>query len=901
MPAPSPWTLGRRSLNFALCFTLSVATTANSHLFERYELAVLDLGVRLPNGSMHTLISAVNCTRPAPLRRREVVLEVGCDDMGELQLPLFTRIGARIFVLHKIRLPCPQGSTRLEQGIEFGNDGLWFSVAQATQAGGNGGNGSVCAFDGTLPLREHVMSQGELLAVSVSLSDAVTHATETADSQVQLISTLLRTLRALPSRCDRDSTSMTDLVACRKHQKLLEDYVAEAKLASEQWRSTAGRREKEFELLSQRTKELQRKLKTLKGKSVRDQGKDRQALETMLQMKSAELEHRRREALWWSIASAVVAGSSALGFFTWKHYGSGGDDLSLDAKKERRKLLRLLGRVKAKSEMPSEKIEDAETAPAAAAAAETSEATEALNSSAGDPADQLFPHSVELERRRNRDVQCVRIQCPGVQEADVTIKVVFNGAEVHIDRQECAGLPAVSWKHRFIFPSEEGHVVFADDETKLSHGLSQQTLLCFAVPWLQAFKEHPTQLIFGRPGLGGDLNQGKRSTMSANVASSVPVVEGVDVRRCRRLNSVQLKESTGPVIYWMSRDQRSVDNWALIYAQKLAIRQSAPLHVVFSLVPKFLDATLRQYDFLLKGLREVAVDLESKNMPATFPFHLQLGKAGDKVPALVNELSAQMVVCDMSPLRVPSQWARDVADACQAKEGGQAMAGQIAKGREPPRSPLAGDAVAISFRLRGLTFEAISKPTMKALKKALRGALAEASGHGIGMEHVAVSLGEEPLVVDANIWPPPSVSCEAVEEKLRSCMTSLPDSIQSWIAEIPLPDLAGSVKVSKSSLTMSIIRSDDDEVREDAEQPLEGEGASGREGLGKDLGFGFQLREVLLQEKQKVLKHCKILQDCLEEAEGDAAALRAELESTKGCLACSNLTVVLPGGPHKGQ
>ena len=28
---------------------------------------------------------------------------------------------------------------------------------------------------------------------------------------------------------------------------------------------------------------------------------------------------------------------------------------------------------------------------------------------------------------------------------------------------------------------------------------------------------------------------------------------------------------------------------------------------------------------------------------------------------------------------------------------------------------------------------------------------------------------------------------------------------------------------------------------------------------------------------------------------------RAELESTKGCLACSNLTVVLPGGPHKGQ
>ena len=79
--------------------------------------------------------------------------------------------------------------------------------------------------------------------------------------------------------------------------------------------------------------------------------------------------------------------------------------------------------------------------------------------------------------------------------------------------------------------------------------------------------------------------------------------------------------------------------------------------------------------------------------------------------------------------------------------------------------------MAISFRLRGLTFEAISrsKPTMKAcklvqvldssllasevwtqaLKKALRGALAEASGHGIGMEHVSwlTLFQQSPFVV----------------------------------------------------------------------------------------------------------------------------------------------------------
>ena len=48
-----------------------------------------------------------------------------------------------------------------------------------------------------------------------------------------------------------------------------------------------------------------------------------------------------------------------------------------------------------------------------------------------------------------------------------------------------------------------------------------------------------------------------------------------------------------------------VDNWALLYSQKLALEQQAPLHVCFCLVPKFLEATHRQYSFMLKGLQEV--------------------------------------------------------------------------------------------------------------------------------------------------------------------------------------------------------------------------------------------------------------------------------------------------------
>ncbi len=61
----------------------------------------------------------------------------------------------------------------------------------------------------------------------------------------------------------------------------------------------------------------------------------------------------------------------------------------------------------------------------------------------------------------------------------------------------------------------------------------------------------------------------------------------------------------GPVIYWMSRDQRINDNWALLFAQELALENKKPLVVVFSLVPEFLSATIRHYGFMLKGLQEV--------------------------------------------------------------------------------------------------------------------------------------------------------------------------------------------------------------------------------------------------------------------------------------------------------
>ncbi|KAK2530967.1 deoxyribodipyrimidine photo-lyase [Columba livia] len=119
-----------------------------------------------------------------------------------------------------------------------------------------------------------------------------------------------------------------------------------------------------------------------------------------------------------------------------------------------------------------------------------------------------------------------------------------------------------------------------------------------------------------------------------------------------------LKEDARCILYWMFRDQRVQDNWAFLYAQRLALKQELPLHVCFCLVPKFLDATIRHYDFMLKGLQEVTEECAELNIP----FHLLLGYPKDVLPAFVVEHGVGGLVTDFSPLRLPRQWVEDIRE-----------------------------------------------------------------------------------------------------------------------------------------------------------------------------------------------------------------------------------------------
>ncbi|XP_038001563.1 deoxyribodipyrimidine photo-lyase-like isoform X1 [Motacilla alba alba] len=119
-----------------------------------------------------------------------------------------------------------------------------------------------------------------------------------------------------------------------------------------------------------------------------------------------------------------------------------------------------------------------------------------------------------------------------------------------------------------------------------------------------------------------------------------------------------LKDDARCILYWMCRDQRVQDNWAFLYAQRLALKQELPLHVCFCLVPKFLEATIRHYRFMLRGLQEVAEECAELNIS----FHLLLGYAKDVLPAFVTEHGVGGLVTDFSPLRLPRQWVEDVRE-----------------------------------------------------------------------------------------------------------------------------------------------------------------------------------------------------------------------------------------------
>lgn len=131
----------------------------------------------------------------------------------------------------------------------------------------------------------------------------------------------------------------------------------------------------------------------------------------------------------------------------------------------------------------------------------------------------------------------------------------------------------------------------------------------------------------------------------------------MNVTRVRTLHQIEAAGIHGPVVYWMSRDQRVRDNWALVYSAELAKKHDQPLVVVFCLRKKFAHATERMADFMLTGLAEVERTLDAHGVQ----FYFLLGEPTHKIPHFLKEHSAGALVTDFSPLVYSRNWKHAIA------------------------------------------------------------------------------------------------------------------------------------------------------------------------------------------------------------------------------------------------
>jgi deoxyribodipyrimidine photo-lyase len=132
------------------------------------------------------------------------------------------------------------------------------------------------------------------------------------------------------------------------------------------------------------------------------------------------------------------------------------------------------------------------------------------------------------------------------------------------------------------------------------------------------------------------------------------------------LNRVRLLKKgpgiSGPVVYWMSRDQRIHDNWALVFAAEKANGLNASLIILFCIVPDFLGAGLRHYDFMIKGLGQTRSDC----LYCGIPFVTIIGSPEKAIPAFIKTSGAAILVTDFDPLKIKRDWKNRILPAISA-------------------------------------------------------------------------------------------------------------------------------------------------------------------------------------------------------------------------------------------
>lgn len=119
----------------------------------------------------------------------------------------------------------------------------------------------------------------------------------------------------------------------------------------------------------------------------------------------------------------------------------------------------------------------------------------------------------------------------------------------------------------------------------------------------------------------------------------------INSRRIRKLNDKSIY--SGPMLYWMQRDKRADDNWALLFAQELALLKEVPLITVFYPMKNKLYPEHIHYEFLMRGLRDLKIKFREYNIPFLIsekdPSHFMI--------ELIKEYKISSIITDFSPLK----------------------------------------------------------------------------------------------------------------------------------------------------------------------------------------------------------------------------------------------------------
>lgn len=124
----------------------------------------------------------------------------------------------------------------------------------------------------------------------------------------------------------------------------------------------------------------------------------------------------------------------------------------------------------------------------------------------------------------------------------------------------------------------------------------------------------------------------------------------IDNRRIQKQNEYQYQN--GPILYWMNRDMRLQDNWALIYAYELSKKFKTELVICYNLNPNFLGGAYRQFHFKIGSLKQLHQDSKEKNIA----FYTFIDFDIDCVIDFVKDNKVGYIVTDFSPLKIHKTW-----------------------------------------------------------------------------------------------------------------------------------------------------------------------------------------------------------------------------------------------------